>query len=192
MSNRPHLRILAPLLLLALPALHAQTAHLVRDLDAGDFSNDGSSFPGHFLAARGKVFFEAQESSSGRQVWVTDGSAAGTELLAACLDDCGGEEIVGTANDLVFWRGGNGQLWRSDGTRSGSRPLLADSLRVQSPSQGGVFAALGGNLYFARCTTDCELWRSDGTAPGTHIVKPADSAGPYRALGFLGAAAGRL
>ena len=194
MSHRLRSQVLVLLLLASPVALSSQTASLVKDLSPG-FDPFADASPRQLLAARGKVFFQAWEPSTGGEIWVSDGTAAGTTLLAdTCTGNfCDEAEVVGSAGDLVFLRGGHGDLWRSDGTRAGTWPLLPETLKVRSPSDGAVFVALGGVLYFEGCTNEigCELWRSDGTAAGTRLVKAVSNRGSL-VMQFLGAAAGRL
>jgi ELWxxDGT repeat protein len=67
-----------------------------------------------------------------------------------------------------------GRLYRSDGTRAGTFPLIASgpaSPRPCSDLENGL--VFGGALFF-RGRTDadgCALWRTDGTVAGTRLVK---------------------
>ncbi|HKI02915.1 MAG TPA: ELWxxDGT repeat protein [Thermoanaerobaculia bacterium] len=191
------LRVLLPLLLSLAPALPAgaQTASLVRDLQPGNNFSSPDSDPHQLLAFRNKVFFVAQEPSSGLEVWVSDGTGAGTDLLAdACTaESCQDPEILGKSANFVFWVADR-QLWRSDGTRAGTQPLRPDTLRVDPSEVGGSFAFLNDVLYFEGCDFGgrCALWRTDGTVAGTQRVTELAPEGQAQSIIALRSAAGRL
>jgi ELWxxDGT repeat protein len=181
-------------LLLCLPLLQpawGQTASLVADLGQ-TATTESHSYPGPFVSVGGKVLFPAEEASSGREMWVSDGTAAGTELLVdACPGECPANvEVLGSGGGGVFWLGQVSSshfplLWWSDGTRAGTRALREGMLRVQQrPSDGGSFAFAGGVLYFVGCSGNrCDLWRSDGTEEGT---RPVVSAPPWESGSISG------
>ncbi|MFP5285693.1 MAG: hypothetical protein ACLGI9_08145, partial [Thermoanaerobaculia bacterium] len=161
-------------LLLVSPAA-AQTATLVRDIAAGGFGFSESSSPHSFHTAGGKVFFLAGEGSSGLELWVSDGTGSGTEML---LDLCPGECYTGVfplgslGGTFLFAAGDylDVRLWRSDGTRAGTFPLTSEEVSFQHEEPAP--AILGGRLLFAACAQGrCGLWRSDGTLDGTRPVR---------------------
>lgn len=89
----------------------------------------------------------------------------------------------------VFGRvDGASEIWRSDGTPSGTYRLLADRRLAASP--GAANFELSGKLYFVTCTASyvCDLTVTDGTIAGTTQLLPAASTGVSAAA----AAAGRL
>ena len=54
---------------------------LLKDINTdADFSN-GNSNPDQFIEFKGRVFFAAQSPTTGRELWVTDGTEAGTRLV---------------------------------------------------------------------------------------------------------------
>ncbi|MGQ9592058.1 MAG: ELWxxDGT repeat protein [Planctomycetota bacterium] len=65
------------------------------------------------------------------------------------------------------------ELWVSDGTPEGSRPIL----RLRGALPGGLqgVTAVGDRLFFLGRDLEhgCELWVSDGTEEGTRLVKDA-------------------
>jgi len=179
----------AALVALSVP-LAAQTAYLVKDIAPGSHEPSGSD-PESMLSFQGKVIFSAQEPSSGRELWITDGNSSGTRLLADfCPGNCSSSPLpLGTAHSLLFGlafpnsdNGFNesGNLWRSDGTRQGTF-LLPDPLDpvvlsfipddgqpIDGPRVQIVFST--DAAYFAACNQQfqkCGVWRTDGTAAGT-------------------------
>jgi ELWxxDGT repeat protein len=123
-----------------------------------------------FVTLGNRVLYANQD-----QVWVTDGTAAGTLQLAElpCYS-CNGVAFLGTLGNLELFaqqQGSGASLWRTDGTRAGTFKLAGigfnDTLSV---------VTLGGQLFFGGCASSgCGLLRSDGTAAGTALVAPVEA-----------------
>jgi ELWxxDGT repeat protein len=174
------LRVLAMASLIGLGAAahgaRGQTAYLVTDLTPGEGGREGSS-PSQSLAAGNRLFFLANpalpDQPSTEELWVTDGTAAGTRQLPdPCTNNfCGiGSQLVASLGGLAFIQEapyGGPAMWRTDGTRAGTFSLPTTGLAL------GV-ATLGGNLYFISYSENgsvaVQLWRTDGTAAGTSVV----------------------
>ena len=80
-----------------------------------------------------------------------------------------GNYIMFSANDGI-----NGyELWRSDGTTSGTFMVKDINNSPNAASYPSEFTNINGLLYFTADdgTFGKELWRSDGTAAGTYMVK---------------------
>lgn len=147
----------------------------------------------HFEIMNGYLYFSAQGSSTtGYELWRTNGTAGGTTLVKDIYPGSGDgfpnhlKNINGT---LYFWArynggGGSYELWKSDGTENGT-VLIKDIYPGGANSSGGWdyntytattvpdFFSLGSNVYFVAQdgTTGYELWKTDGTAAGTVQVK---------------------
>ena len=105
---------------------------LLRDIRPGM----ASSTPSLLTRMGDHVYFRAfYSSSSGTDLWRSDGTAAGTVQVKAFAQSII-QEMVATDTYLYLWLGGpqNYQLWRSDGTAGGV--LLLHE-----------FSTLGGFLY---------------------------------------------
>lgn len=151
-------------LALVSPAADSQTASLVRDLTEGAPDVSASSSPRDLAAAGTHVFFSAEVAGAGRELWASDGTAAGTRLLGdLCPGSCDGSSglLAAWGHIVLFDRS---PLWRSDGTPAGTFSLDVDSL--QAPVR------FGNALWFAGRTPDTglELWRTDGTRGGTRLM----------------------
>jgi ELWxxDGT repeat protein len=105
------------------------------------------------------------------------------------------DDLTAMGGILFFSASGGGkgrELWRSDGTESGTRRV-----KDIKPGGGGSgpthLAAFAGLLYFGANdgVHGRELWVTDGTGLGTHLVRDinpgADSSTPFGFTGFNGA-----
>ena len=110
------------------------------------------------------------------QLWVTDGTAAGTHMVQS-FSTFSMDPIVVTGGKAFFAinDGPHGdELWISDGTTAGT--VLADI----NPGAGGSFpdqlAAVGNTLFFQANdgTHGLELWKSNGTLASTVMVDDID------------------
>ncbi|HEV2721809.1 MAG TPA: ELWxxDGT repeat protein [Thermoanaerobaculia bacterium] len=116
------------------------------------------------------MFFELGFPFPQANLWITDGTAAGTQLIAASLPDVPGSAPVVSGGTFFFQIGS--ALWKSDGTAEGT-------VIVKSGLTGGNhLVAAGRKLFF----TSGQLWVSDGTESGTHSL-PAT---PLRDLAAVG------
>lgn len=108
------------------------------------------------------------------QLWVTDGTSAGTIGLPTPPQVLLSGQPVGFGDGLLFSaideRGL--ELWRNDGTPGGTA-IVRDIRNPPSSSNPIPLAALGPYLLFAADdgTSGYELWRSDGTTAGTQMLK---------------------
>jgi len=132
-------------------------------------STSAGSIPGAFakLGSSGSFLFAATDATAGRELWISDGTAAGTSLVEDIVPGAGG---VASSNPLFLVSFGErvafaalGQLWISDGTAAGTTAITAGTV---SPRQ---LAVQNGKLFFQGYDSahGNELWTSDGTAAGT-------------------------
>lgn len=115
----------------------------------------------------------------GVELWVTDGTEAGTmflEINPGPLNGVQGEnEQAKIDASTILFAGDNGsdgfELWRTDGTGFGTT-MVADLRPGPDSSNPRGFFADNGIVYFkATDGTSAKLWRSDGTPLGTFVVK---------------------
>ncbi|QRN96869.1 hypothetical protein JRI60_49205 [Archangium violaceum] len=147
----------------------------------GRLAGEGGSFPREFTWTGDKLFFTAEDSLHGRELWVSDGTAGGTRLVRDLVAGSEGDfpQKLTAANGVLFFVLGNGyytssQLWRSDGTAGGTWPLYSASTAPSTGFNVKEFVSAGGTLFLSASTdsfNDFELWKSDGTAEGTVLVK---------------------
>ncbi len=132
---------------------------------------DDFPYEGQSAAAFGLYFFVSRVGDR-PQLWVSDGTAAGTRVLTqlaapSYLADLLGE-LDGRLSFLVQ-RETNVEIWSSDGTPAGTRldVTLPGLYATWFPER--VAAPAGAEAYFygGNLDGDIGLWRTDGTAAGT-------------------------
>ena len=87
-----------------------------------------------------------------------------------------GNTVYFRANDGA--NGGNNyELWKSDGTASGTMMVKDINVSGNGASWHNNVAVIGNTLYFTADdgTNGNELWKTDGTASGTVMVKDINS-----------------
>jgi ELWxxDGT repeat protein len=91
------------------------------------------------------VLFPGVEASTGGEPWISDGSPAGTRLVADLYpgrypSNSSGLFTAGHAAFFSAWSGSGGTLWRTDGTARGTRP-------VDDVTWEGLHAVLGTDAF---------------------------------------------
>jgi ELWxxDGT repeat protein len=133
----------------------------------------------YVIGTDSQLFFIGSGSTAGVEPWVSDGTEAGTHMIADLKPGTAStfrlaESFMGRLDgSRVMFLGMNGELGISDGTSSGTRVIRTGV----PPAQGGNFASLNGRLYFPfdDGQQGREIWRSDGTDAGTAIVSDLSS-----------------
>lgn len=174
------------LLLVASLALPAQAAELVEDLNPGLSVFDPSvtpfsSFEAYTPVQAGVVFLgRLQEDAvlvDAPQcgLYVTDGTAEGTERLAELCGDAPNLDVayarkVGANGSVALFADARKRIWRTDGTAAGTYPL--GSVRIPDWEQA-VVGPDGRTFFFNGCTDakGCEPWKSDGSREGTALIR---------------------
>ena len=134
-----------------------------------------SSNPREFTVLGDQVVFAAENGPSGPQLWVSDVTIAGTELLVTLNDGPGGAspENLTVVGDLIYFTAtgptAGRELWMTDGTEPGTS-RVAD-INPNGDSHPGAVVPFDGRLFF-RAENDgagSEIWSTDGTAAGTRL-----------------------
>ncbi|CAM9224808.1 unnamed protein product, partial [Ectocarpus fasciculatus] len=154
---------------------------------------------------RSVLFFSADDGLYGRELWSSDGTTAGTAIVA---DICPGVRGSGPSH-LIAWGGAvyfqaddcstGPELWVSDGSEGGTL-LLADVrpgsagafpsyLTLLEPTAGGgerLFFLANGGGYDAAAAAGLaqgwggsQLWVTDGTGKGTQRAFGQKTAGDF-------------
>lgn len=154
--------------------------------------NVGSA-PGNFTEMNGKVYFTANQGNAGTQtgteLWVTDGTAAGTQLVADINTGTGSSnpQNLTVFNNKLYFSAVNPsestpagrELYVSDGTAAGTTRF--SDINTSGSSSPSELTVMNGNLYFVANdgSTGPELWKTDGTAAPTQVrdINPLPSTG---------------
>lgn len=159
-------------------AVPSPPAALIKDLrTAVDYT--ASFVPQQITAIGGSAYFTGDQ---GEGLWKTDGTVAGTALVAnvRMVNNLRkvGSTLFFDADDGVH---GN-ELWASDGTTAGTAMVIdflpgidGTNIIIQADYNGaGWFAASGG------------IWKTDGSAAGTVMVKDLSALGDVNIAVSLG------
>jgi ELWxxDGT repeat protein len=109
-----------------------------------------------FIPMGGRLFFPGSDSggAGGRELWMTDGTSAGTKRVLDIHPGPGSSDPDGFAaeGDRVFFAADDGvhgrELWVSDGTAGGTR-LVWDVNPGEASSNPQSLTLSGENLFFA-------------------------------------------
>jgi ELWxxDGT repeat protein len=159
--------------------LPSGTPQLLKDIKSAVFIDNGfggaSPLPNSFVEVKGALFFAAEDRTHGLELWRTDGSTAGTQMVKDIFPGIYGSQPYSLVNvgGTVFFSANDGthgsELWRSDGSAAGTQ-MVKDIDPGSSSSSPFELTNVGGTLFFSADdgTHGYELWRSDGSAAGTH------------------------
>jgi ELWxxDGT repeat protein len=150
---------------------------LLKDIYPGSTSGTQNSSSPSFAAQIGnKIFFTATTATEGTELWVTDGTVAGTVLLNdiyAGASSSSPKNFAVVGGQLYFRAlsaTAGSELWVSDGTPSGTR--LFKDINPGSGSSGpiGLLSVNNNSLFFAAYNPSVNfatVYVSDLTSSGT-------------------------
>ncbi len=129
-------------------------------------------YPNGLTAFAGHLFFAAADAEHGVELWMSDGTPGGTQMLRDLLPGpesaipsnftVAGGRLVFTARDPQH----GVELWQTDGTAAGTR-LVQDLQPMSGSSLPDALTVFGDQLYFAADDGlyGRELWSLPVTAP---------------------------
>ena len=133
------------------------------------------------------LFRSDNASTNGHELWISDGTVAGTKQLASFSNQADLQSIT-VINGEAYFAGSDTahgtELWESNGTVAGTA-LLADIALGTASSNPSFVTSDGSDLYFAAIPLNGidQLWKSDGTAAGT--VQISNISGAAHSGNFL-------
>lgn len=135
------------------------------------------------------IYAETSASSIGKELYRTNGTVAGTELVKDInpSGNCDanyltviGDHVFFTANDGTH---GN-EVWATDGTEAGTQMMV--DYGDESSSYGNIyyfFINVNDVCYYHYGDAQRLLYRSDGTSSGTYQVNDVSATGGFVACG---------
>ena len=171
-------------------------------IDINPGSGDSKAY--QFVDLGGTTLFTADDGVHGYELWKSDGTSAGTVLVADISPGVAGSSPfdLTNVNGTVYFKAHTPsegyELWKSDGTSSGTV--------IVGPIRPGVYSSvpreltnINGTLFFSALSpgvgvsaTGYELWKSDGTSSGTVLVRDiypgTQSSSPYGLVNVSGTA----
>lgn len=156
----------------------AGTSTLLRDIAPGS-NNSSMNYSSKLTLHNGKAYFAALNNSSGSELYVTDGTPAGTLMMKEIITGSIGsepQELTSAAGRLYFSAlvaVGNREPWSCHGTTAGTMKLKEINPSATVGSDPKEFTAMGTKVFFSANdgSSGRELWVTDGTANGTLLVK---------------------
>jgi ELWxxDGT repeat protein len=148
------------------------TMRVPKDAQNAPIAMRTSAFSGEIEleVAGNALYFIGADSQSGRELWKTDGTLAGTGIVKELVSGSASAnlmDLTGVGDRLLFRAtvGGATELWASDGTAAGTA-----SLGAVNPTSIYV---VGERAFFRQApgaTGGTDLWVTDGTVGGTQFV----------------------
>ncbi|GAA5531471.1 ELWxxDGT repeat protein [Herpetosiphon gulosus] len=146
------------------------------DLNPGSAS--GINLPTATASISDTIFFIGTDPVHGSELWVSDGTPAGTRILKDIYPGMNGSGLtkLTSSGQLLFFMANDGihgpELWVSDGTEIGT-VMVADLWLGTNGSTPSLLTDRNGTLFFSAFDglSGIELWSTDGTITGTVQVK---------------------
>ncbi len=174
----------------------AVVPYLVADINPEQVG--ASSTPQSSVRIGSTVLFDADDGETGRELWRSDGTTAGTyRLVDACPGPCSGRAFLFWPTESLYFfiaidEGFGEDLWVTDGTPAGTVQLTegldfpAGIAQVWVPEQKLLYFSANDGAHGQ------ELWRTDGTPAGTFQVTDLRPGAAGSNPGHLASFKGRL
>jgi ELWxxDGT repeat protein len=151
---------------------------LVKDINNGSAGSFSWRYPTSIGIDGSMFYFSAEDDSHGRELWKTDGTAEGTELVADINNGSGSSTpshlvLLGTTLYFSASDGSLGkEMWAFETTNQ-SFWLVADIFSGSGSSEPDGLTEWEDTLYFGANDGihGRELWKSDGSSAGTMITE---------------------
>lgn len=149
-----------------------------------DINPNGSSAPSIFGNFGDTLLLYAHDDDHGRELWMSDGTESGTELLKDIQTGATRSNFptsfIKIGSEYYFIAAHSGSfgisLWKTDGKSTGT-VMVKDLGSYKIPQGGGFISSLPmigfkGKVFFVLDDNEGkELWISDGTNSGTKMLK---------------------
>lgn len=134
-----------------------------------DINTNGSSSPSSFTLFNDKVYFIAEDETYGREIWSSDGTAAGTAMTIDIVTGAasGAPEDLFAARNGKLYFSSQGKVYVSDGTTAGTEEI-AGVTNVSFSEHSGFTSPvitnyLNGVAFFSQSGSTVIIYYHDGT-----------------------------
>jgi ELWxxDGT repeat protein len=165
---------------------------LFKDINTNPLSNSGESGPYNFAVAGSTLFFSAYSDGDGYELWKTDGTVPGTQMVEDINPGPNGSypsHLTNVGGTLLFRAddGTNGEeLWKStDGTAPNTD--IVEDINPSGGSGPQFLTDVGGTLFFAAYDgidsgtasppSGTELWKSVSPFTDATLVEDINASG---------------
>jgi ELWxxDGT repeat protein len=169
-------------------AICQDTTYMVKDIwpGPGGYLPTG---PNALVGVNNTLYFFANDSLHGNELWKSDGTQAGTALVKDIRTGRDGvffSYVVNFNGTLLFsidnYPLHGDELWKSDGMDANTVPIKVINQNPSGIHSWPDFTTFGQMVLFVADDSlhGVELWKTDGTASGTVMVKdiyPGPSSG---------------
>ena len=152
-------------------------------------------YEGFGFVLSGKLIFRGSTPATGSEIFITDGTSAGTTLVKDIYTGTTSSDPsdFSVLNGFIFFSARTAaegrELWKTDGTLAGTTLLKDIVAGTDSSNTEGNYHLTSNGSYLLFAATNAasgnELWKSDGTTAGTVLLKDintnnsgADSSNP--------------
>lgn len=152
----------------------------MKDLNPGATS----SYPNDFTAFNGKLYFLAEDSTEGAELWVTDGTAPGTtRITSQCGLASGPSRPFVEGSKLWFFGGCPRTLYSTDGTAGNLVATTPVTPGLQMSNENSDVVLSNGKLYYTGNVYGVgrSLIENDGT--NWRIVVPGSATATFLDIG---------
>lgn len=152
--------------------------HIVKNLSADGGGVLGSGYPQNLIVYNNKIYFEAKDDAHGNELFVTDGTTAGTQLVKDIVpgpNSSSPYKSIVYKNLLYFVCYSTQELWKSDGTKAGTK-------LVKTGLPDAKITAIWNNKLYLIKGDDYAVWQSNGNTAGTVPVALQNTNNPVYSL----------
>jgi len=168
----------------------AAGTYILKDIEPGTGSSMVfTTSKNYFGVLNNQLYFGAGNSTNGAELWTTDGTEAGTQMVRDIETDnsFGSPQYGSNPSEFIFYNNKlyfsaytiaqGRELWTTDGTEAGT--VLVKDMAPGSSSPIS-FTVYNNKIYFHayRDGQGYSLYASDGTNAGTQVVKEISAGGP--------------
>jgi len=165
-----------------------QSAYMIKEIIPSSVSNSQAEYAKFFSADDNKAYFYCTDGVNGFEIWVTDGTEAGTYMVKDISQGSASTSIYtevpvygnnmrdGKFYFFCYTQASGYEPWVSDGTDAGTF-MLADISPGMGPSASSSthnqFYEYNGAMYFFASQFNSykyDLYKTDGTQEGTELV----------------------